>query len=149
MSHGPGRVQRAILDALNNLKEADTYTLARIAFNVQPAEDGIYYLNDAQLVATRRALTNLEKKGLVGDLRRKSGPGRLRARWTHMGHAFHQLLLHKSIQISNDDHNLGITSRLYTAAEIAKFRQERRELIAKVKALGHWPYIKARWRERP
>jgi hypothetical protein len=141
MSHGHGRVQRALLEAFRQRDVADTFWLAGVAFNVQPNADGVRLISDAELVATRRALTKLVAQGLVFELDR---PKNGRRRWCSQRHGLYQALLIKKIQIGNSDYKFGITERPYTADEIAEFRRQKGELIIHAKALGAWPYIRAR-----
>jgi hypothetical protein len=65
MSRGFGKIERAILDVLeNDDRLIDTFTLAAIAFDLA-ACDGKIVVTDAQLVSARRALRSLEARGKV------------------------------------------------------------------------------------
>jgi hypothetical protein len=69
MSRGLGRVQRECLRAIERCertgKRATTFTIAADVYQVKPDKDGNRWINDAQHVATKRALANLRRKGLV------------------------------------------------------------------------------------
>jgi hypothetical protein len=61
LSHGPGRIQRAVLDEPERVTVANTFQLAASAY-------GVSEVTDAQIVATRRALRKLAKAGRVFDM---------------------------------------------------------------------------------
>ena len=66
MSKGIGRLQRALLAAIQERGCVDTLEAARHAYKVGPCDA----VTDAQHVATRRALAGLAKRGLVVHLGR-------------------------------------------------------------------------------
>ena len=145
MSRSFGRIQRALLDALERRTMADTFTLATDAYDIQPDLDGVHRVTDEQLVATRRALANLAKAGCVFDLGRgKSITGQ--RLWCNQKEGLYQALLLKKVQISNDPIFNG--NRLYTPAEVENLKTLKDELITVAKNVGAWPYIRAKWRKR-
>ena len=145
MSRSLGRIQRALLDALERRTTADTFTLATDAYDIQPDLDGVRRITDEQLVATRRALANLAKAGRVFDLgRRKSIAGQ--RLWCNQKEGLYQALLLKKVQIRNDP--IFNDNRLYTPAEVENLKVLKDELITVAKNVGAWPYIRAKWRKR-
>ncbi|MGL3104942.1 hypothetical protein [Bradyrhizobium sp. BR 1432] len=69
MSRGLGWVQRECLRVIEDCestgKKATTFTIAAEVYQVRPDKNGNRWIDDAQHVATKRALTNLRRKGLV------------------------------------------------------------------------------------
>lgn len=77
MSRGWGRVERAVMAALEGGERRDAFELAAAIYAVEPDPDGVQRLTDAQLSATRRALARLRAEGLVDGRRARYG----RKRW--------------------------------------------------------------------
>lgn len=69
MSRGLGWVQRECLLAIKRYevigKRPTTFAIAAEIYRVDCDEDGNRWVNDAQHVATKRALAGLRRKGLV------------------------------------------------------------------------------------
>jgi len=66
MSRGDGKIMRDLLVVLNaEDRFIDTFELARRVYQVQPDEEGMHWMNDAQLVAVRRALNRLAAQGKI------------------------------------------------------------------------------------
>jgi len=69
MSRGLGWIQRECLRAIESCertdKRATTFTIAAEIYQVKPDKNGNRRVDDAQHVATKRALANLRRKGLV------------------------------------------------------------------------------------
>lgn len=79
MSRGPGRVQRAVMAALEAAGDPrDAFTLAAEVYAVEPDPDGVRRMTDAQLSATRRALARLRAEGRVEQGGRRWPDGRTR-----------------------------------------------------------------------
>jgi hypothetical protein len=69
MLRGLGWVQRECLRVIECCertgKRATTFTIAAEVYQVKPDKNGDRWIDDAQHVATKRALENLRRKGLV------------------------------------------------------------------------------------
>jgi hypothetical protein len=69
MSRGLGRIQRECLRVIESYEAAGkrptTFSIAAEIYQVERTPDGSRMINDAQHVATKRALANLRHKGLV------------------------------------------------------------------------------------
>ena len=69
MSRGLGRIQREALRVIAGYEAAGkrptTFTIAAEIYRVELDQDGNRWVNDAQHTATKRALANLRRKGLV------------------------------------------------------------------------------------
>jgi hypothetical protein len=69
MSRGLGRIQRECLRVIESYEAADerptTFTIACEVYQVERDQDGNRWCNDAQHTAVKRALANLQRKGLV------------------------------------------------------------------------------------
>jgi hypothetical protein len=69
MSKGLGRIQRECLRVIKACEAAGkrptTFTVTVEVYRVEPAENGDRLCNDAQHTATKRALANLRRKGLI------------------------------------------------------------------------------------
>jgi hypothetical protein len=69
MSRGLGRIQREALRVIAGYEAAGkrptTFTIAAEIYRVERDQDGNRWVNDAQHTATKRALANLRRKGLV------------------------------------------------------------------------------------
>src|SRR5918995_5306449 len=77
MSRGHGRLQQDLLRLLDeNPRALDTFTLAASVYGCSPNADGRMLVNDAQLVAVRRAMAGLVKQGKAFDLGRHWHAGR-------------------------------------------------------------------------
>lgn len=73
MSRGLGRTQRECLRVIESYEAAGkrptTFNIAAEIYQVERDQDGNRMINDAQHVATKRALANLRRKGLVAAYR--------------------------------------------------------------------------------
>jgi hypothetical protein len=70
-SRGYGRLQRTLLDLLENSDELlDTFRLTALAFGCQPDADGRTLFSEAQVVSARRALARLAREGRIFALGR-------------------------------------------------------------------------------
>jgi hypothetical protein len=69
MSRGLGRIQRECLRVIERYEAAGkrptTFNIAAEIYQAEPDHDGNPMINDAQHVATKRALANLRRKGLI------------------------------------------------------------------------------------
>ncbi|MBR0884637.1 hypothetical protein ABIF65_001168 [Bradyrhizobium japonicum] len=69
VSRGLGRIQRECLRVIKSYEAAGerptTFTVACEVYQVERDQDGNRWCNDAQHTATKRALANLRRKGLV------------------------------------------------------------------------------------
>jgi hypothetical protein len=69
MSRGLGRIQRECLRVIAEYEAAGrrptTFNIAAEIYRVRRDRDGNRTINDAQHVATKRALANLRRKGMV------------------------------------------------------------------------------------
>jgi hypothetical protein len=65
MCRGLGRIQRDCLRVLAVGERLTTFTIAAEVYQVKPDKNGIRWINNAQHVATGRALVNLREKGLI------------------------------------------------------------------------------------
>ena len=73
MSRGPGAIQRRLIEILGqHEKLLDTFELAARAYDL----DSVDALSEAQLVAVRRGLRGLARKGAIADLGRHWRNGR-------------------------------------------------------------------------
>jgi hypothetical protein len=79
MSRGPGTIQRRLVEILErDQKLLDTFELAARAYDLSSNDQGRITLSDPQLVAVRRALRGLVRKGAIADLGRNWHNGRKR-----------------------------------------------------------------------
>jgi hypothetical protein len=120
MSHGLGRIQRAILTEFERVAVADTFHLAAVAYCVQPDRGGVKRITDAQFVATRRALAKLAKDGRVFSLRRESGRG---GRWVWANERYGvylRLQWLRGLETSGLDDTVDVDERAELTARAAK-----------------------------
>ena len=74
MSRGPGRVSRAAFRFVQaSERTIDACEVAAAVYAVEPREDGRVRLTPAQVVAVRRALAELVRRGEIRDMGRSSG----------------------------------------------------------------------------
>lgn len=84
MSRGIGAIQRRLVETLEQHEGLlDTFELAAHAYGLNP---DTALLEEAQLVAVRRALRGLARKGVIADLGRRGWSGG-RRRWANLGAA--------------------------------------------------------------
>jgi len=81
MSRGLGRLQRAVLKLLEENRHFDTREIAELAHAVEPDENGVCVVTDAQYVSVRRALAALARQGMA--MRTFRGPDG-RQRWANL-----------------------------------------------------------------
>jgi hypothetical protein len=120
MSHGLGRIQRAILAEFERVAVADTFHLAAVAYSVQPDRGGVKRITDAQFVATRRALAKLAEDGRVFSLRRDSGRG---GRWVWANERYGvylRLRRLRDLETSGLDDTVDVDGRAELTARAAK-----------------------------
>jgi hypothetical protein len=70
MSRGHGKLQRHLLAIINEDHCVETFTLAALAYQVEPDATGQVILNESQLASVRRSLLSLKREGLVMDFGR-------------------------------------------------------------------------------
>ena len=82
MSRGPGRVQNGCLSAIAICERKGgkgelptTYDIVAHVYRLTRDEDSNYWITDAQHVAVKRALANLQRKGRVIGFRMPWQPG--------------------------------------------------------------------------
>jgi hypothetical protein len=116
LSHGPGRIQRAVLDELERVTVANTFQLAASAY-------GVSEVTDAQIVATRRALRNLAKAGRVFEMTGYRD-GKV---WGNERYGVHCRI---QVLLSHDD------NPFFTDKQIARHEAVKAELLARAEKLG-------------
>jgi hypothetical protein len=97
MSRGLGWVQQAYLRVIREYEASGdeerlwqwptTFNIAATVYQIKPDADGNRWVNDAQHVAVKRALKNLQRKGCIIGLRDTHhirGPGDWRIELAHI-----------------------------------------------------------------
>jgi hypothetical protein len=67
MSRGMGDAQRRVIAVFDQQPDAllDTYEIARLVYDIEPNQDGMHIVNEAQLSAVRRSLIALAETGVL------------------------------------------------------------------------------------
>jgi len=65
VSRGFGRLQRAVLKILEENRHFDTFEITAIAYAVEPGENGVCVVTDAQYASVRPALAALARQGMA------------------------------------------------------------------------------------
>ena len=102
MSRGFGKLQRALVSALERDSKLDTHSLAKLAYAETSGDCGEQELTESQLVSVRRSLQLLAEAGLVFDLGRRKEDRR--REWAGERHGLPMMIrrLQRKISESHD-----------------------------------------------